>query len=117
VSTSDFARTTDEWEVVVGRQLRALRLGANRSQAEVARAANVSLSTVQSLERGGGSSLATLVAVVRALGRSEWLESLAPPATVSPMARLRETRTHAAATRQRASAKHPANPDQLETTA
>jgi hypothetical protein len=49
----------------------------------------VSVGAVSNLERGNGSSLKTLVAVVKALGRADWLEALAPPVTVSPLQMLR----------------------------
>lgn len=86
------ARTIDAWEQVVGGQVRDLRIRSQRTQAELAVAANVSLSAVQALELGKGSRLATLVAVVRALGRTEWLEELAPPVPISPLALAREQR-------------------------
>jgi hypothetical protein len=54
----------------------------------------VSVTALSSLERGKGSSLKTLVAVVRALGRDDWLQSLAPPVTVSPMQLLRARGGH-----------------------
>lgn len=86
-------RTIDDLERDLGSQIRALRLKANRTQAEVARSANLSVSAVQSLEHGGGSSVATLVAVLRALGRADWLTSLVAPEPISPMAMLRQRRS------------------------
>lgn len=81
-------RTTDEWEAVLGAQIRAARIADNLDQAELARRADISLGAVKNLETGKGSSLWTLVRAVRALGRAEWLESLAPVITVSPLAML-----------------------------
>lgn len=81
--------TVGEWEGVVGRQIRAARVSSGLDQAHLASLANVSLATLSNLERGKGSTLKTLVAVVRALGRTDWLENLAPPITVSPMQMLR----------------------------
>ncbi len=78
-----------EWEAEVGRQVRAARVSSGRDQAHLAALANVSLATLSNLERGKGSTLKTLVAVVRALERTDWLEHLAPPVTVSPMQMLR----------------------------
>lgn len=100
---SGISRTAQEWEATVGRQLRELRLRGDRTQAELARAANVSVSTLAALEHGSGSSLSTLVAVVRALGRTDWIEQLAPPVTVSPLALLDEQRRHQRLDRKRAS--------------
>ncbi len=82
-------RTLDEWEARVGEQVRAARVASNLDQARLAALANVSVGALSNLERGKGSSLKTLLAVVRALGRTEWLEALAPPVAVSPMQMLR----------------------------
>jgi transcriptional regulator with XRE-family HTH domain len=69
----------------VGSQVRALRQQARLTQKGLAERANVSLSSLQSLELGHGSSMATLVRVVRSLNRTDWLESLAPSQpTISP---------------------------------
>lgn len=81
-------RSVDEWEAELGDQVRAVRRRAGLTQAELARAANLSVGTLRNLEQGAGSTLATLVAVARALGRSDWLESFAPRVTVSPLAML-----------------------------
>jgi transcriptional regulator with XRE-family HTH domain len=83
-------RTVDEWEQHVGIQVRDLRRRAGLTQQELAGRANVSTGAVQNLEYGAGSRLATLVQVVRALGRSSWLDELAPPVTTSPMQLLAE---------------------------
>jgi transcriptional regulator with XRE-family HTH domain len=97
------SRSRPELEIEVGRQVRELRLRADRTQADVARAANVSVSALQALEHGAGSSMATFTAVVRALGHQGWLGTLAPPQPISPMARLREAKAAAAGRRTRAS--------------
>jgi transcriptional regulator with XRE-family HTH domain len=82
---------TTEWEQRIGGAVRELRQRADLTQAELAGRANVSLSAVRYLEAGKGSSLATLVRVVRSLDRTTWLEDLAPAApSVSPIALLRE---------------------------
>jgi transcriptional regulator with XRE-family HTH domain len=96
-------RTAEEWEAHLGGQVRDLRLRRNMTQARLADLAGVSVSTVQNLESGAGSSLSTLVKVARALGRTDWVQEFAPPAQQSPMQVLRERRAAEAATRQRAS--------------
>lgn len=85
--------TVEEWEAVLGRQVRAARVAGGLDQAQLASLANVSLATLSNLERGKGSTLKTVVAVARALGRTDWLENLAPEVTVSPMQMLRAKRT------------------------
>ena len=81
-------RTVEEWEAALGAQIRRVRIGRNLDQAGLATLADVSIGAVSNLERGKGSSLRTLISVLRALGRTEWLESLAPPVGVSPMQML-----------------------------
>jgi transcriptional regulator with XRE-family HTH domain len=81
--------TVGEWEVLVGEQVRAVRIAGDLDQTHLAGLANVSVGALSNLERGKGSSLKTVVAVVRALGRTDWLEALAPPVAVSPIQMLR----------------------------
>ena len=82
-------RTLGEWESLVGEQIRDARIAADLDQVRLAALANVSVGALSNLERGRGSSLRTVVAMVRALGRTDWLEALAPPVTISPMQMLR----------------------------
>ena len=101
-------RSTDAWEEHLGREVRRLRLRQDRSQQELALAANVSLSALKGLELGHGSRLRTLILVARALGRDGWLESFAPPEpAVSPMQRLRERQREDGRPRQRAPRRRP----------
>jgi transcriptional regulator with XRE-family HTH domain len=85
-------RSVEEWEQVVGEQVRNARITSGLDQERLAALADISVGALSNLERGKGSSLKTLVAVVRALGRTEWLKALAPPVTVSPMQMLRSKR-------------------------
>lgn len=95
--------TTERWEKHLGEQIQRARLAENWTQSELARRANVNRNSVGSLERGEGSSLTTLVRVVRALGLHEWLDGLAPDPGLSPLALLRAQRH--ATPRRRASRK------------
>lgn len=81
--------TVDEWEARLGQQVRNARVASGLDQAQLASMANVSLATLSNLERGKGSSLKTVIAVARALDRTDWLDNLAPEVTVSPMQMLR----------------------------
>ena len=99
-------RSSSEWESELGSQVRRLRLRQNRTQSELAIAANISLSALKTLELGRGSSVRTLIQVARALDRSEWLAAFTPPEpSVSPMQMLRAQNKHVAATRKRANPK------------
>jgi transcriptional regulator with XRE-family HTH domain len=82
-------QTTAEWEVTLGDQIRRVRITRNLDQASLAELADVSVGAVSNLERGKGSTLRTLISILRALGRTDWLESLAPEVGVSPMQLLR----------------------------
>jgi transcriptional regulator with XRE-family HTH domain len=95
-----------EWEAELGSQVRRLRLRQNRTQSELAIAANISLSALKTLELGRGSSVRTLIQVARALDRSEWLSAFSPPEPrVSPMQMLRAQQKQVAAIRKRANPK------------
>ncbi len=85
-------RSTEDWERSLGESVRAARIAADLDQITLAATAGVSLGALKNLEHGNGSSVRTLVRVVRALDRTEWLQGLAPPVTVSPLAALAQVR-------------------------
>lgn len=89
--------SSDEMEAALGERLKALRLARNLDQISLAQRSGISLSALKNLENGRGSTLHTLVSVVRSLGREEWLAAVAPMATINPL-----TLTRSAAPRQRA---------------
>jgi len=91
------SKTPTELEADIGEKLKALRLLKNLDQKTLAERAGISVSALKSLESGAGSTLKTLVSVLRALGREGWLDTIAPIATINPM-----RMTHAATPRQRA---------------
>lgn len=90
--------TPQEIETELGERLKKLRVHRNLDQTTLAARAGISVRTLRNLESGSGSSLHTLIQVVRALGREQWFETIAPVPTINP---LMLTRT--AAPRQRAS--------------
>ena len=93
----------------LGEHVRALRLEKPWSQVALADLANVSLSALQGLEAGKGSSTVTLARVLSALGISDWADRLAPVApTFNPLS-LIDKRRAPAASRRRAP-RHPRNP-------
>jgi len=98
-------RSIDDYETRIAEQIRALRIRNDLDQAALAEVANVSLGTIQNLEQGKGSSLRTVIKVVRALGREEWLERLDPQHGLppSPMQQLRAERRATARQRVRRS--------------
>jgi transcriptional regulator with XRE-family HTH domain len=81
--------TTEEWAATFGRQLRDLRLRQNVDQRQLAEQAGVALNVVKNLEAGKGATVKSLVKVLRTLGRAEWLETLAPAVSISPLQLLK----------------------------
>jgi transcriptional regulator with XRE-family HTH domain len=79
------ANTVEEFEAEVGAQLKSLRLTQNIDRTTLALRAGCSLSALKNLESGNGSTLRTLIVVVRALGKEDWLRHVAPMATISPL--------------------------------
>ncbi len=72
--------------------MRRERILQRLEQADVARRAGVGRAGVSRIENGHGGTIATLLAVVRALGREDWLNTLAPKVDVSPMDLIRRAR-------------------------
>lgn len=100
--SSGYASVAD-LEAQMGESLRKLRLDRNLEQATLARRAGVGLRSLQRLELGRGSTTHTLLSVLRALGREDWLKTIAPVATINPLTmprtatprlRARKSRSH-----------------------
>ena len=75
----------EELALAVGENIRSLRLQKNLTQHALAAQAGVSMSALRHLESGQGANLTTLIRVVRALDKQEWLQSLAPKITINPL--------------------------------
>ena len=76
-------------EAELGRQVRVLRLRQNLNQRQLADRAGIALNVVKNLEGGKGSTLRSLAHVLRVLDRAEWLGTLAPAVSISPVQMLR----------------------------
>ncbi len=87
----------DELQTVLGKQLQELRIAKNLDQVTTAEKAGISEKALRNLEAGRGSSIETLVRVLKALDSLDGLRLLAPKASVSPLALLR----HSGAVRRR----------------
>ena len=83
------SKTTEEWEAELGEQARNLRLRQNLDQQTLAEQAGIGLSALKNLESGKGTTLKTLIKTLRALGRANWLETLAPAVSISPLQMLK----------------------------
>lgn len=82
-------KSTTDWEYEIGEQIRRLRISNEMDQEQLASAANISVGAIKNIEGGKGSSLKTLIRLVRALGADGWLGLLSPESAVSPMQMLR----------------------------
>lgn len=79
------AHTPEELENLLGENIRALRLQRNIDQISFAARAGISVTALKNLEGGKGATIRTLVHVIRALGKDEWIGSLAPVASINPL--------------------------------
>jgi len=95
--------TPEEMEVELGEKLKALRLSKNFEQKTLAERAGISVRALRNLEGGRGATVKTLVCIVRALGRSDWIHSVAPIASIDPLSLTREAEPRQRASRQRTS--------------
>lgn len=98
------SHTITEQEQLLGERLKALRLDQNLTQKTLAQRAGIGLGTLKNLEGGAGSSIATLIAVLRALGREDWLAGIAPIATINPLLLTRDAQPRQRASRKPTSA-------------
>jgi transcriptional regulator with XRE-family HTH domain len=83
-------KSPDEIVADLGERLRALRLGADLTQAAVADKAGVSERSLRDLESGQGSTVETLVRVLKALGVQDLIGAIAPRPAISPMQLLQK---------------------------
>lgn len=98
ISHTQRSLTSEEMEAMLGERLKTLRVHRNLDQATLSSRAGISVRALRNLETGNGSSLRTLIVVLRALGREQWLETIAPVPTINPLMLTREAKP-----RQRAS--------------
>ncbi|MES2614824.1 MAG: helix-turn-helix domain-containing protein [Bdellovibrionota bacterium] len=101
--------TIEELEIKLGDSLKALRLQKNMSRQSLCALAGVSLNALKHLELGEGATLKTMIRVVRALGRQEWLAGIAPKITINPLHMKRDHQQ-----RQRARAKKKNIDDEID---
>jgi len=78
-------RKPEEWEQIIGEQIKTLRVQKNLKQEELASRTGISKSALSNLENGKGSTVKTLVSVINVLGETAWLENLTSGAAISPI--------------------------------
>ena len=82
--------STEELETRLGADIKALRLLNATDRQTLANRAGVSLNAIKRLENGSGATIRTLLKVLRALDRVDWLSALTPRITVNPLNMLRD---------------------------
>src|SRR4051812_33847754 len=81
--------SVEELAAELGEQVRSHRVRQRLTQEKLASAAGVARKALVNLENGGNPTVHTLLGVLRALGRSDWIRTLAPTVSISPMELLR----------------------------
>lgn len=79
-----------ELQQLLGERLRKLRLSRNFDQRATAEKAGISEKALRNLEAGRGSTVETLLRVLKALDYLQGLDMLAPEASVNPLDLLRK---------------------------
>lgn len=109
-------RTVEEMEVDLGEKLKRVRLNKNLDQKTLAARSGVSVRALRNLEGGAGTTVKTLLSVVRALGRETWLDTVAPVATVNPLTLTARAEQRLRATGRRTASKNsPSHVSNTET--
>lgn len=82
--------TPEELQTVLGERLRRLRLNRNLDQRTTAEKAGISEKALRNLEAGKGSTVETLIRVLKALEYLQGIDMLAPEISVNPLDLLRQ---------------------------
>lgn len=91
--------TPEELQAVLGERLRRLRLDRNLDQRSTAEKAGISEKALRNLEGGRGSTVETLLRVLKALDHLQGIEMLAPEISVNPLELLRQPKVQQRARR------------------
>jgi len=88
-SIMDYSTATSEQiEASLCKQIEAIRLSRNLTQAQLALESGVALRTIGRMEKGQGVSLDTFIRVLTALKLQHALAALLPDPTIRPMERI-----------------------------
>ena len=99
-------KSIEELQSSLGEQLQSLRLAKNLDQRNTAEKAGISEKALRNLEAGRGSTVESLLRVLKALDSLEGIEMLAPKPSVNPLALLRSTKVRQRVRHPRAAQRH-----------
>jgi transcriptional regulator with XRE-family HTH domain len=85
-------KSIDELQVSLGEQLQSLRVAKNLDQRTTAEKAGISEKALRNLEAGRGSTVESLLRVLKALESLQGIELLAPKPTINPLSLLRNAK-------------------------
>lgn len=77
--------SADELEVKLGESIKAIRLQKNIDRQTLCNQANISMNALRHLESGQGATIKTLVRIILALNKQDWLLGIAPIVSVNPL--------------------------------
>jgi len=86
-------KSIKDLQIILGEQIQGIRLSKNLDQITTAEKAGMSDKALRNLEAGRGSTVESLLRVLRALDSLDGLQLLAPKPAISPLAVLRSSRT------------------------
>jgi transcriptional regulator with XRE-family HTH domain len=82
----------NELQELLGERLKRLRLSRNLDQRTTAERAGISEKALRNLEGGRGSTVETLLRVLKGLDYLQGIDLLAPEATINPLDLLRQAK-------------------------
>lgn len=85
-------KTPEELQWILGERLRRLRLDRNLDQRTTAEKAGISEKALRNLEAGRGSTLETMIRVLKALECLQGIDVLVPEPSINPLDLLRQSK-------------------------
>lgn len=77
--------TRNQLEEELGSSIKAIRLLKNITRENLCEQAGVSMNALRHLEGGEGATLKTLISIIQAFGKEDWLRSIMPVITINPL--------------------------------
>jgi transcriptional regulator with XRE-family HTH domain len=107
-------KSLPELQTLLGQQLQQLRISRNLDQITTAEKAGISEKALRNLEAGRGSTVESLLRVLKALDSLGGLQLLAPQPSISPLALLRHSKPRRRVRRSAAAAAASATPQGIQ---